>query len=194
MNWISTLFISMFTSNALLTWGFGLRTGFRSRSHNSALWFAELLVLDVFAFIVLWFLSSLVLDPLGLSHLVAFAYALIALPLLRLLARAILAFGETGDDARSSDLNELTASTLVFGISLIAVHRSSNLTEGILASVSAAFGWWSAVGILNAIGRRTEAGSLPSALRGGPAILLSAALLAMIIAFANTALGQGFGK
>jgi len=192
MTWLSTMFLSMFASNALLTWGFGFRQGLKAGMRRPPSWFLVLLVLNLAASVMLWFISSLVLRPLGMSYLVALAYALFVIPVLRLLSRG--AFMLAGQEARSLELDELTASTLVFGISLIAIHGSTSLTEGLLAAGSSVFGWWSAIEILGAVNRRTEEGSVPSRMKGAPLMLISAGLLAMTVSLARIALGQGVGK
>ncbi|HUX40909.1 MAG TPA: hypothetical protein VMV83_07065 [Rectinemataceae bacterium] len=192
MTWLSTMFISMFASNALLTWGFGFRQGLKSDIRRTPSWFVVLLALNLVASIILWFLSSLVLRPLGMSYLVALAYALFVIPAVRLLSRG--AFLLSGREAQSLELDELTSSTLVFGISLIAIRGSTSLTESLLAAFSSVFGWWSAIEILGAVNRRTEEGSVPPRMKGAPVMLISAGLLAMTVSLARIALGQGLGK
>ncbi len=192
MTWLSTIFISMFASNALLTWGFGFRQGLKSGMRRSPSWFLLLLILNLVASLMLWFLSSLVLRPLGISYLVAVAYALFVIPVVRLLSRG--AFMLAGQEARSPELDELTASTLVFGISLIAIRGSMSLTEGLLAAGTSVVGWWSAIEILSAVNRRTDEGSVPPRMKGAPLMLISAGLLAMTVSLARIALGQGLGK
>ena len=194
MNWLSTVFISMFASNALLTWGFGLRQGFKPGTRHSPSWLGALLALNSIASVMLWFLSSLVLRPLGMSHLVTIAYALFVIPVLRLLSRGAFMLLGLPNDTRSFELDELTISTLVFGISLITLRGSSNLAESLLAAFASVLGWWSAIEVLGAINRRTEEGPIPPRMKGAPVIFLSAALVAMIVSFASLALTQGFNK
>lgn len=191
MNWLGTIFLSLFASNALLTWGFGFRSGFAAGQSWKGPWLGLLLLFNLLAATLLWALESFLLLPLGIPRLLPLVYLVLVLPALRLLARGLGALlGENGGRIVERG-DELSLSTLVFGIALVALHGGSSLGEALLAALVSVLGWWSAVGLIGAIVRRSEAGSLPALLRGLPVVLLSAALLGMILSLLGLALGGG---
>jgi len=194
MNWIGTVFLAMFASNALLSWGFGLKSGFGSERGRPRYWIVYLLGLNLVASVLLWLVSTFVLVPLGIGHLVVIVYSLLIVPLLRLISRGIGSAAAAPTSPSLAVLDELSLSNLVFGISLVSVRGASSLVECIVAAMASVFGWWCAAGLLGAIERRTEAGSASTAIKGSPSLLLSAALIAMTLSLAGVALGQGVGK
>lgn len=194
MNWLGTIFLSMFASNALLSWGFGFRSGFKSGQYRQGRWIAWLLALNIIASLILWLSSRFILLPLGIASLIALVYALFVVPTLRAISRAFSVFPIIAPESALAGIDELSLSSLVFGISLIAMRGAGSLAECLLASIVSVLGWWAAVALLDAIEKRTEAGALPEAMKGAPAILLSAALMAMTMTLAGVALAQGVGK
>lgn len=194
MSWLAIVSISMFSSNALLSWGLGFRTAFASSREGAGMRFLIVLLFAIVAAAMLWGLSTYIVMPLGLQWALPLAYMLFVVPTLRLMARGFAKlFASTGElFVISSD--ELTISTLVFGMSLLAVRTAPSLPDCLLAAASAAIGWAAAVTLLGAIVRRSEAGPVPRSMSGIPLLLVSAALAAMVVALATSSLALGAGR
>jgi electron transport complex protein RnfA len=179
MSYLSIVLTSVFSANALLVYGLGACPAFRREGKKPLVSIVSLALVNLFASGLFWSLRTLVLAPLHLEALEAIVFAVIVAPLIKYLARALVASQSPFLSRVGSAVDESALSCLVFGLALLISRRGYSLPEALLASLASAFGYWAAIVLLDAIRERLELSNLPESFRGKPALLLSAGLMAM---------------
>jgi electron transport complex protein RnfA len=179
LSYLGIVVTSVFASNALLANGFELCPGSRKINGLGLAEAIALALVDSIAAGLLWCIRVLALAPLGLERLDLLVFALLAVPLLKTLARTGFGSGQGffGRIGYASD--ELVVSCLVFGIALVASRGGFTLPEALLAGAASGLGFWLASALLDSLRERLELSALPPALRGAPAMLISTGLMAM---------------
>jgi electron transport complex protein RnfA len=129
----------------------------------------------------LWAVHSLFLSPLGLGSLDILFFVLLAVPLLRFVARAAYLSGNGILALLGAKTDDLVVGSLVFGVALISSNGGFSLPEALAASAASGLGYWMASALLEAIRERLELSDLPRPFRGAPAMLISAGLMAMAL-------------
>jgi electron transport complex protein RnfA len=182
VSYLGIVLTSIFASNALLTYGFGSIPEFERRSSASFASALALACVNIVASALLWLIHSLVLAPLGLASLDILFFALIAVPLIKFIARVaqqgsikqgslLFKLGERSDD--------IAVGSLVYGIALLSARSGYSFPEALAASAAAGLGYWLSQFLLEAVRERLELSDLPAPFRGAPAMLLSAGLMAL---------------
>ncbi len=169
---------SVFAANALLVYGFELCPGFRGGLRANGATALAIVAIDCLAAGLLWCIRVLALAPFGLERLDLFVYALVAVPLLKVLSRAI-APGAGFLSRVGATADGIVVSCLVFGVALVASRSSFGPVEALLAGAASGLGYWLAAALLEALRERLELSDLPAAMRGSPALLVSAGLMSM---------------
>jgi electron transport complex protein RnfA len=179
MSWFGIILVSVFSANALMTYGLGSDEALRGSARNR--WASTLAVLaaSVIASVLLWGVQRFVLAPLGLERFEVVAYAFVVAPLMKYLAQLVTMPTAPSIASVFSSIDETTLSSLVFGIALLATRAHFGLGDALLASLASVLGYAGATVLLDSIRRRMELSSIPRSLRSGPAVLLSAGLMAM---------------
>jgi electron transport complex protein RnfA len=179
MSYIGIVVTSVFATNALLTYGLGSVPDGRRGESGSLVSAIALAVVNTASVLLLWPIHRLMLAPLGLESLDIVFFALLAVPLLKFIARAaseskakILA--RTGGRAE-----EQIVGSLVFGIALISSRSDYAFAEAIVAGAASGLGYWLSEFLLESLRERLELSDLPIAFRGGPAMLISAGLMSL---------------
>jgi electron transport complex protein RnfA len=179
MSYLVIVLTSVFSANALLVYGFGLCPAFRRKGQGSASRLLALFGVNLLASGLSWLIRHFVLAPFGLEVLDVVLYAVLVVPLIKYLSRAIASLGNSSLSKVGAAADEMVTSCLVFGIALIASRGDYNMVEAIVASLGACLGYWLALVILDSIRERLELSDLPPSFRGAPAMLVSAGLMAM---------------
>jgi electron transport complex protein RnfA len=180
MSYVGIIVLSVFGTNALLSYGFVPCPAARVRGLVGLAALISLFAVNALASVFLWVLRALVLRPLGLDYLALLLFVIIAIPLIRLFFRAIA--GKSGFLQKLSlAADEILISSIVFGIALISTRSGYSVSNALVASASSAIGYWMAVVVLDALRRRLELSEVPNAFRGAPALLISAGLMAMAL-------------
>ncbi|MFZ4617365.1 MAG: hypothetical protein ACOYM2_14375 [Rectinemataceae bacterium] len=176
---MGVILVSTFASNALLSYGLGACDAARGGRHGSIRTGIALLASTFVAGILLWIISSLVLKPLGLRGFEILALALVVVPVMRYISSFLAQKVGTAGEGLFMRVDEVSLSCVVFGIALIVTRQGFGPVEVILASLSSVAGYSAATGLLGAINARLELSDIPAPLKGGPGILISAALISM---------------
>jgi len=180
MSYIGIVVLTVFGANALLSYGFALCPLARVRGLVSLSALLALVFANALAAALLWGLRTLVLRPAGLESLDLLLFVLLAVPVVKVLFRALAR--ESGFFMRlSAAADEILVSSIVFGIALVSARSGYSLPEALVASASSGLGYWMAIDLLGALRERLELSDLPRAFRGAPAILISAGLMAMAL-------------
>ncbi|MGO8692351.1 MAG: Rnf-Nqr domain containing protein [Rectinemataceae bacterium] len=180
MSYVGIVVLSVFGANALLSYGFVPCPASRLRALVGGAAFIALFAVNALASVLLWVLRDLVLAPLGLDYLALLLFVTIAIPLVRLLFRAIAGESRFLRELGSA-AGEILISSIVFGIALISTRSGYSISNALVASAASAIGYWMAVVVLDALRKRLELSDLPDAFRGAPALLISAGLMAMAL-------------
>ncbi|MEI6389438.1 MAG: hypothetical protein WCQ50_22760 [Spirochaetota bacterium] len=107
------------------------------------------------------------------------ALALVVIPAMRYLSSFLAQKVGSAGEGLFERVDEVSLGCLVFGIALIVTRQGFGLGEVILASLASVAGYSAATGLLGAIKARLELSDIPVSLKGGPGILISAALICM---------------
>jgi Na+-translocating ferredoxin:NAD+ oxidoreductase subunit A len=140
---------------------------------------------------LLWCIHSFILAPLNLDSLDVLFFALLVVPLLKFLARAS-SFANGSAIARlGTETDELMIGSLVFGVALIHSNGGYSLAQAAAGSAASGLGYWLATALLESIRERLELSDLPAPFRGGPAMLISAGLIALAFMGFDSAFVRG---
>ncbi len=147
--------------------------------------------MNLLASAFLWTVHSLLLSPLGLGSLDILFFALLAVPLLKFVARAASNAGDGLLLRIGANADDLLVGSLVFGIALISSNGGYALPEALAASAASGLGYWMATVLLESIRERLELSELPHPFKGAPAMLISAGLMALALMGVDAAFVSG---
>jgi electron transport complex protein RnfA len=179
MSWLGIVLVSAFSANALLTYGLGSGEALRKTARAKASEFAGSLTANFLTSAMLWSIRTLLLTPLGLARFEVVVFALIVAPLVKYLSQLAENIPGRGAAAFFRSVDESTLTCLVFGVALLSTRPGFGLAEALAASVASMLGYIGSIVLLDGVRRRIELSSLPKSLRDGPAMLVSAGLMAM---------------
>lgn len=191
MSYIGIAVTSVFVSNALLSYGFGSIPGQRDESSGSWTSALALALVNALAAALLWVVHGLVLAPLGLDSLDLLFFAIVAVPLLKFIARAASGSGIRVLSRAGERAEDLIVGSLVFGVALLSSRSGYSLSEAVVSSVASGLGYWLAEFLLGALRERLELTDLPYPFRGSPAMLISAGLMALAFMGIDAAFVKG---
>ncbi len=178
MSYLGIVLISVFSANVLLVYGLGVCPAVKRERKSPLSALVALTLTNLMAALLLWSIRVLVLAPLGLSALEPIMFMALVAPLVKYAARAGAnagaVFAKIGALA-----DESAVSCLVFGVALTTARSDYGFFAAVASSAAASFGYWAALVLLDALRERLELADLPVAMRGAPAILASAGLMAM---------------
>jgi electron transport complex protein RnfA len=179
VSYLGIVVTSMFASNALLTYGLGSLPGGKRGESGSFASAIALACVNAIASAFLWSMHTIVLAPLGLVSLDILFFTVLALPLMRFIARAAAATGK-GILARvGSRADDLVVGSLVFGVAFLSSRSGFTLPEALAASLASGLGYWLAEFLLESLRERLDLSDLPFPFKGAPAMLISAGLMAL---------------
>lgn len=194
MSYLGIILGSIFATNALLAYGLGSIPEGERRGSASLASALALAAVNVLASSLLWIIRNLALAPLGLGALDIFFFAIIAVPLLKFLARLaqqgalrqdglLFKVGERSDD--------LVVGSLAYGLALLSARSGYSLPEAAVGSLASGLGYWLSLFLLEAVRERLELSDLPAPFKGAPAMLLSAGLMALAFMGIDAAFVKG---
>jgi Na+-translocating ferredoxin:NAD+ oxidoreductase subunit A len=179
MSYLGIVVASLFASNALLTYGLGSLPDQKRGDTGSFASALALACVNALASAFLWSLHTLVLAPLGLASLDILFFMLLAVPLLRFIARAASSSGKGLLSLVGSRCDDLVVGSLVFGVAFLSARSGYALSEALAASAASGLGYWLAEFLLESLRERLDLSDLPYPFRGAPAMLISAGLMAL---------------
>jgi Na+-translocating ferredoxin:NAD+ oxidoreductase subunit A len=179
VSYLGIVATSLFASNALLTYGLGSLPGQKREDSGSLASALALACVNALASVLLWGIHSFILAHLGLASLDTLFFVLLAVPLVKFIARAASSSGKgllSRVGARSDDL---IVGSLVFGVALLSARSGYSLIEALAASAASGLGYWLAEFLLESLRERLDLSDLPYPFKGAPAMLISAGLMAL---------------
>jgi electron transport complex protein RnfA len=146
------------------------------------------------AAILLWGFRLLVLIPLNLEIFDVVVYAVLIAPVLRTMMRSAFSAKDETFLGIAPRMDDPLLNCLVFGIALIVSGKDYGAFEAILASAGSVLGYWASVALLSAIRERLELSGMQTSFKSGPAILLSAGLMAMAFSGLDSVVRSGLAR
>jgi Na+-translocating ferredoxin:NAD+ oxidoreductase subunit A len=179
MSYIGIVVTSVFASNALLTYGLGSMPEGKREGSGTIVSAIALAFVNATAAGLLWPIHEFLLSPLNLDSLDILFFAIIAVPLLKFVARAASGASSGFLSRTSARAEELIVGSLVFGVALLSARGGYTFPEALVAGASSGLGYWLAEFLLQALRERLELSDLPIHFRGAPAMLISTGLMAL---------------
>lgn len=182
MSYLGIVLTAIFGANALLAYGLGTIPERERKGSVSLASALALAIVNVIASALLWLIRSFALVPLGLAYLDVLFFSLIAVPLIKFLARLVQQ-GALKPEGLLSRLGErsddLVVGSLVYGIALVSSRSGYGLPEAALASLASGLGYWLSLFLLESVRERLELSDLPAPFQGAPSMLISAGLMSL---------------
>ncbi|MCA1753403.1 MAG: hypothetical protein LC641_01620 [Spirochaeta sp.] len=181
MSNVGLVFQFLLVNNLVLFYFVGICPALEySRDLRSALSFsAVLLFVLVLTAMLVWFMDSFVLQPLGLTMIRTFVLLLSIAGVAQGLALGSDRIGGAFAAIMDEYLPLFAANCAVFGLSLILVEMNLGIGEVIAAGVGAGLGVMLVLVLLSAIRDHMESEWVHPAFRGTPIVIISAGLMAM---------------
>lgn len=157
----------------------------KQRSTSLSLGIAVIFVITI-ASAVASLIYDFILTPLDLDYLKTIVFILVIAALVQLVEMFIKKVSMSLYNALGIYLPLITTNCAVLGVALTNVQDGYNFIESVAAGFGTAVGYTISIVLLAGIRERIDESDIPEPLRGGPIVLLCAAL--MSIAF------MGFGN
>lgn len=120
-----------------------------------------------------------VLRPLGLEFLQTVTFILVIASLVQLVEIALKRVSPVLHQALGVFLPLITTNCAILGVALLVVSRDMPLGEGIVFAIGNSLGFVLALYVFAGLRERFELVGIPKAMRGAPAALVTAGLLAL---------------
>ena len=191
MSYLGIVVTSVFTSNAILTYGFGSVPVQKNEQSGQFASVLSLVCVNAIASAFLWGIHSLILAPIGLESLDILFFTLLVVPLFKFLSRAASFSLFRFISQVGSKTDNLIIGSLVFGVALISANSGFSLSHARAASAASGLGYWLVAVLLESIRERLELSNLPRFFKGSPAMLISTGLIALAFMGIDTAFVSG---
>ncbi|MBQ6386409.1 MAG: electron transport complex subunit RsxA [Lachnospiraceae bacterium] len=150
----------------------------RQMKASASLGVANIFVITV-ASAVANLLYTFVLVPLDLDYLQTIVFILVIAALVQIVEMFIKKTSPSLYQALGIYLPLITTNCAVLGVALTNVQNDYNFIQSVLAGLGTAVGYTIAIVLLAGIRGRLDEEAIPAPFRGAPAVLLSAALMAI---------------
>lgn len=119
------------------------------------------------------------LVPLGITYLQTVAYILVIAFLVQVVEIVLKKTSPDLYQALGVFLPLITTNCAILGVAILVIQQDYNLLEGIVFSIANAIGFTLAIVIFSSLREALEMAELPAAMKGIPAALIIAGILAM---------------
>lgn len=150
----------------------------RQMKASASLGVANIFVITV-ASAVANLLYTFVLVPLNLDYLQTIVFILVIAALVQIVEMFIKKTSPSLYQALGIYLPLITTNCAVLGVALTNVQNDYNFIQSVLSGLGTAVGYTIAIVLLAGIRGRLDEEAIPAPFRGAPAVLLSAALMAI---------------
>ncbi|MFI3267207.1 MAG: electron transport complex subunit RsxA [Rikenellaceae bacterium] len=132
-------------------------------------------IASIFAFLVQYY----VLVPLGIEYMQTIVFILVIAALVQMVEIMLKKLSPSLYQALGIFLPLITTNCAVLGVAILLVQKEYSLLESVVFAVSTAIGFTLALTLFAGLRERLELTDLPKAMKGIPAALLTAGILAM---------------
>jgi electron transport complex protein RnfA len=133
----------------------------------------------VLATIVTYMIQVYVLDKLGIAFMQTITFILIIAALVQMVEIILKKISQSLYQALGIFLPLITTNCAVLGVAILVIKKDYNLIEGVVFSAANAIGFGLALIILAGIREQLELVDIPKAMKGVPASLIIAGILAL---------------
>ncbi|MBO5878543.1 MAG: electron transport complex subunit RsxA [Alistipes sp.] len=131
------------------------------------------------ASIVAWSIQTFILVPLHIEYMQTIVFILVIAALVQMVEIVLKKVSPSLYQALGIFLPLITTNCAVLGVAILMIQKEFNLLQSFVYSVSTAVGFAMALVLFAGIRERLELDGVPSALKGNPIALITAAILAM---------------
>ena len=129
--------------------------------------------------IVAWAIQTYILVPLHIEYMQTIVFILVIAALVQMVEIVLKKVSPSLYQALGIFLPLITTNCAVLGVAILMIQKEFNLLQSFVYSVSTAVGFAMALVLFAGIRERLELDGVPSALKGNPIALITAAILAM---------------
>ena len=129
--------------------------------------------------IVAWAIQTYILVPLHIEYMQTIVFILVIAALVQMVEIVLKKVSPSLYQALGIFLPLITTNCAVLGVAILMIQKEFNLLQSFVYSVSTALGFALALVIFAGIRERLELDEVPSAMKGIPIALITAAILAM---------------
>lgn len=129
--------------------------------------------------IVAWSIQEFILVPLHIEYMQTIVFILVIAALVQMVEIVLKKVSPSLYQALGIFLPLITTNCAVLGVAILMIQKEFNLLQSFAYSVSTALGFALALVIFAGIRERLELDEVPSAMKGIPIALITAAILAM---------------
>ena len=131
------------------------------------------------AAVVAWSIQTFILVPLQIEYMQTIVFILVIAALVQMVEIVLKKVSPSLYQALGIFLPLITTNCAVLGVAILMIQKEFNLLQSFTYSVATAVGFAMALVIFAGIRERLELDGVPSALKGNPIALITAAILAM---------------
>lgn len=131
------------------------------------------------ATIVTYLIYNYILIPFGISYLQTISYILVIAALVQMVEIILKKVSPALYQALGLFLPLITTNCAVLGVAILTVQKDFNLVEGILFAIGNSIGFALAIILFAGIREHLELMDLPKGMRGAPAALVVAGIMAL---------------
>ncbi|MBO7281924.1 MAG: electron transport complex subunit RsxA [Alistipes sp.] len=131
------------------------------------------------ASIVAWSIQTFILVPLHIEYMQTIVFILVIAALVQMVEIVLKKVSPSLYQALGIFLPLITTNCAVLGVAILMIQKEFNLLQSFVYSVSTAVGFAMALVLFAGIRERLKLDGVPSALKGNPIALITAAILAM---------------
>lgn len=181
MEYILIIISAVFINNVVLAQFLGICPFLGvSNKVNTALGMAGAVTfVIVLATMVTYLIQTYVLNPLGIAFMQTITFILVIAALVQMVEIILKKISQPLYQALGIFLPLITTNCAVLGVAILVVKKNYNLLEGVVYGASTAIGFGLALIILAGIREQMDLVDIPKGMKGVPASLVIAGILAL---------------
>ena len=181
MEYILIIIGAVFVNNIVLSYFLGIcpYMGVSAKVTTSVGMSGAVTFVMVLATIVTYLLYNFILVPFGISYLQTITYILVIASLVQMVEIILKKVSPAMYQALGIFLPLITTNCAVLGVAILTVQREFNLVEGIVYAVANSLGFALAIILFAGIREQMELMDIPKGMRGAPAALVVAGIMAL---------------
>ena len=181
MEYLLIIVSAIFVNNIVLAQFLGICPflGVSSRISTSIGMSGAVMFVMTLATIVTYFIQNYILIPFGIEFLQTIAFILVIASLVQIVEIVLKKVSPSLYQALGVFLPLITTNCAILGVALLVFANEYNLVESVIFAIASAVGFGLALIIFSGIREQLELADLPEGMKGMPAALLVAGLLAM---------------
>ena len=181
LSYFAIIIGAIFVNNVVLAQFLGICPflGVSSKVDTSLGMGAAVTFVMALASIVAWSIQEFILVPLHIEYMQTIVFILVIAALVQMVEIVLKKVSPSLYQALGIFLPLITTNCAVLGVAILMIQKEFNLLQSFAYSVSTAVGFALALVIFAGIRERLELEDVPSAVKGNPIALITAAILAM---------------